>query len=120
MQEISFTIDDYRVPSWNQLYAGRHWAERSRMAQEAHLLVWGILQGKIKYTLGLPRVDIYIKAYQKGKTLDSDNICAKIIIDALKGIVIVDDTPQYVRRVTTESLKGNHDYVEVHIIEAGE
>lgn len=118
LETIEFTIEDYRVPSWNQFYVSRHWSMRSRMAQEAHVLVWAAIQAckKLRASFTKP-VDIHIKAYQKGRTLDSDNICAKILIDGLKGTVIVDDTPKYVRRVTTESIKADHDYVEINLTE---
>ena len=62
-------------------------------------------------------VDITITAVQKGRIIDSDNICAKILIDALKGKIIVDDTPAYVRRVTTESKKGKENTVIMEITE---
>ena len=60
------------------------------------------------------KVDTEIIAYQK-RMIDPDNICAKLYIDGLKCLVIEDDTPEYVIRVTTESRKSNKDYVEIYL-----
>lgn len=49
------------------------------------------------------RVDIIITAYFDKRPMDSDNIGAKLYIDPLKFIVITDDNPKYVRRVSVQS-----------------
>ena len=49
------------------------------------------------------RVDILVTAYFDKRCLDSSNIVLKIYEDALKGIVIKDDSHKYVRRVSTQS-----------------
>ena len=48
---------------------------------------------------------ITVKCYfpKKNLVLDSDNICAKLAIDGLKGNVIEDDDWKHVHSTTTES-----------------
>ena len=113
---MTIKLDNYRALSWNTLYAGKHWATRSRLVEEAHMLVGYVIMAMKPKLFSRP-VDITITAVQKGRIIDSDNICAKILIDALKGKIIVDDTPTYVRRVTTESKKGKEDMVIMEITE---
>jgi hypothetical protein len=47
-------------------------------------------------------VDIHVSCtFPKGaRILDPDNLAAKLVIDGLKGLVIHDDSPRYVRTVT--------------------
>jgi hypothetical protein len=56
-------------------------------------------------------VDVHVVATFKGAMLDSDNICAKLYIDALKGRLLRDDDAKCVRRVTTESKRGKANSV---------
>lgn len=58
-------------------------------------------------------VDIEISAHQR-RCIDSDNICAKLYIDGLRHAgILQDDTPTYVRKVTTQSVKGDSNWVEI-------
>ena len=99
--------------SWNKLYAGMHWSQRSKLADEWHELVF--YECKIQK---IPKfLDIYVRIISTlKKPLDADNICAKIIIDGLVlAGIIKDDTPRYVKAVTLISKKGNEELTKVEI-----
>lgn len=63
------------------------------------------------------KVDIVIVAYLR-RQIDSDNICAKILIDGLKKYVLVDDSNHYVCDVTTRCKKSKTNYTEIYIHES--
>lgn len=71
----------------------------------------------MEVTMYEKRVHIIVNAYYKGRECDPDNVCAKLIIDGLKGTVIKDDTSQYIASVTTTATKYNADGVVVTIKE---
>jgi len=87
------------LPSLNGIYAGQHWTKRARLANEWHTIT--ILACKDAFMFDGP-VDITVTCtFPKGaRLLDPDNLAAKLVIDGLKGLVIVDDSPRYVRSVT--------------------
>lgn len=110
---MEIKIPNLKAPSWNQLYSGKHWTARKKLADEIHELVRVYSLGKRIFH---KKVDIHIIARYKGKhRRDSDNLCAKVFIDGLVGLVIEDDSTQYVRRVTTEIQTGLLDEVVIKI-----
>ena len=106
-------IKDYKVPSWNTLYAGMHWSKRKEMADIAHMVVLEAVGGKQD---PFPRpVTIKIEAHMK-RPIDPDNVCAKLLIDGLKHAGIVkDDTHEYISSVTTRVLKSKSDHVVINV-----
>ena len=63
-------------------------------------------------------VDITITAYFDKRPLDASNICAKLYEDAIKGWLIVDDSPKYVRSVRTVSeIDKQRPRVEIEVAE---
>ncbi len=113
---MKLIIPDHKAISWNYLYRGQHWSKRAKLAEDIHLLVYASVcqQANNKEKLYGKKVDIHIITHQK-RPIDSDNICAKLYIDGLKGLIITDDTPEYVGKVTTESIKDKKDWVEIII-----
>lgn len=96
-----------RAPSWNKIYSSPHWTVRRDLAAEAHSEVYSALNSMGIHPLSgknlfRQRVDINLVAYYDKRIVDADNCCAKIFIDGLKGIIILDDSPKYVRRVSTQ------------------
>lgn len=83
--------------SWNTFYAGKHWSKRSRLAKEIHQLVRAHLDPN--WPMFEVPVEIDFLAYfpDKVKLLDWDNIIVKFYVDGLKGWLIEDDTPEYIR-----------------------
>jgi hypothetical protein len=114
---IKITLNDHRAISWNKLYSSPHWSKRKELADEIHFRVKIACKG-VKSISG--RVDILVVAMFKGKTaLDSSNICVKLYEDGLVGAgIIVDDSPEYVRMVSMESMPNvGKDSVNIFIEE---
>lgn len=95
---FQFTIPD-TLPSLNGIYAGQHWTKRARLANEWHTITILACKGAFLFD-GM--VDIFVTCtFPPGaRLLDPDNLAAKLVIDGLKGLVIHDDSPRYVRTVT--------------------
>lgn len=91
-----------RPASWNWYYGGTHWTKRKAEVDRVHQIVRSALTGnEIPYH---QPVDIEVIAYFDVRPLDASNITGKLYEDALKGWLIVDDSPRYVRSMKTVSL----------------
>lgn len=109
-----------RLASWNTIYSQNSQWKRKVIVDSTHqqvrdaMLEQGIRpNGKF---LMPTKVNIDIKASFKGKRIyDSDNIFAKGVIDSFKGWLLVDDTPEYVGKVSTESFFGDEDMVVIDV-----
>jgi len=110
--ESTITLPD-KVPSWNKMYAGVHWAARKKEADDWHNLIFF----KCK-ELKIPKyksADITIISTSK-RPLDPDNICAKLIIDGLVHAgVLPDDSYKYVESVLLMSTKGKEEETIIRI-----
>jgi len=125
---MKITLEGEKPMSWNTLYSGQHWSHRAAEAQRVHTMVKyarrSVAGSEQVYALRdnptFPSsVDITITAYFKNRPLDADNIASKFYIDGLKGWLIKDDSPEYVRSVTTVSKIDNENpRVEIEIEEA--
>lgn len=97
----------------NAYWAGKHWAQRKKDADYWHALVRSELRRQgIK-----PRIaknPVYVAFYHNDR-LDIDNHAAigKMIVDALKGVLIADDSRQYVAGVYHLFWDGDGILVEV-------
>ena len=104
---VTIIIPKEVLPSWNKLYAQTHWGVRKRMADEWHELVaWAVLEQKIgKVGYNGRTLEISVKCYypKLRHVLDPDNICIKLAIDGLKGLVIEDDDWKHIRKVSSAS-----------------
>lgn len=110
------TIQGERAPSWNGFYAGMHYRKRAVIAERIHLLVKASIElDTIPFDVP---VDISVVATYRRNPPDSDNVVAKVFIDGLKTHVIHDDNGRWVRRVTTEAVKGKEDSVTIEVTPA--
>lgn len=101
MTVTTIVLPDERPVSWNTLYSGRHWSWRSKEKTRVKELVREHLpKGATPYDVP---VDIEVTVYFDKRPLDSDNICDKFYIDAIKHALIHEDDRRFVRRVITES-----------------
>jgi Holliday junction resolvase RusA-like endonuclease len=101
---MKIVLDDVRAKSWNWMYAGTHWKNRSSYAKSVHQLVDAAVRDvDVNITPFECRVHITTIAYFKNRPTDPDNVCDKVFIDGLVGKVIHDDTRQYVASTTTIS-----------------
>jgi len=113
---MRITLPHYKMPSWNTLYAGKHWTVRQEMANYAHQSVMEALQG-LKWKQYKERVNITITAYLK-RTIDPSNVCGKLVEDGLKMAgVIKDDTTFYIHQFATRVVKAKEDYTVIEIEE---
>jgi hypothetical protein len=108
---ISFIIRPEEVSS-NKFYSGCHWSKRKKIADKYHYLVKSQLSQKLDM-INKP-VEIIIK-YNNKFDIDNQGIMSKMIIDALKGVVIKDDSRKYFKRLTQEFWEG--DGIKVEIME---
>ena len=120
-EPIRITLPDLRALGWNKVMR-MHWTQQHRRNGQVWLAVRVANHAEwqpIDY-----RVDVHVIATCKGTPLDPDNICAKFYIDAIKtkrakdGTIIDerilrDDDPDCVRYVTTESVRGKRNQVEI-------
>lgn len=101
--------------SLNSIYAGRHWAERKKIAQYIHqIVVISLMEQKIVRDIYQNPVEI---TFQWNTKLDLDNygFVAKLIIDGLKGYLIRDDSKKYIICITHKYWDG--DGIKVNILE---
>lgn len=115
MNQLNILIKDARLPSWNDFYAGKHHTARTTAKNTWRALVHEQL-GAEPQMFDKP-VRITVNAFYKGTPCDPDNVCAKLVIDGLKGKVIADDTPEYIASVTTTSAKWEENRVVIRIHE---
>ena len=109
------TINNHKVISWNELYEARHWRVRKGIADEIHQLVKYESMGQEIPSFDKP-VTITVIAGKHDHLVDCDNVCSKLYIDGLVGAGVIDnDSTKYVSQVTTRSVKGNINYVEIEI-----
>lgn len=124
-EAITITINDFRVPGWNTIMR-MHWTEQARRNDEAWMLARVAMGNRDWRELDYP-VDVHVIATFKGNALDSDNICTKFLIDAIKTKkvkgeiverrILQEDDPKWVRRVTGESRRGKVNGVEIILTE---
>lgn len=101
MEEIIFNLDikiDSKL-SLNSIYANCHWTKRKKDADKMHKLVkYSIIE-----QLGKPQIfDKPVEIFLYFNTrLDVSNTAyaAKLIEDALKGVLITDDSKIYVKAI---------------------
>lgn len=90
--------------SLNAYYAGKHWSVRKKDADFWHLLVQAALcKARQKNPITMATVPVAL-TFKFNDGLDCSNhaAMAKMIEDALKGVVIQDDSPKYVKRISME------------------
>ena len=104
-----------RVCNWQVLYASAHWTVRNKLAHDFHALVRAAIDPEQEPFVR--QVDILVQAFSRSQPPDPDNVCAKVYIDGLKGWWIGEDTPTWVRQVTTQSTKGPEDCVLITVTE---
>lgn len=105
---MKIVISDFKCPSLNASYAGRHWIKRKKEADLIHQLVFvAVNNQKIKPIKKFP-IDIYTTAYLKYKIRrDSSNISDKELIDGLvMSGIIPDDSTEYIRWSATRAIIG--------------
>jgi hypothetical protein len=123
MSEVVIVLEGERPMSWNRIYAGINHHARAKEVDAVHWHVRAVIpEGTIPFA---SVVDIHITAEMTHPVIDSDNIPGKLYIDGLKANkddeyqphVIHDDSPKWVRRVTTEAVKAKENKVTIRVVE---
>lgn len=103
----------------NAYYAGKHWSERKRDADELHRITQLCMRrARIrKQPLETP-VEL---RFLFNDRLDCSNhaVIVKAVEDAMKGWIIRDDSRRYVRRIVTEFWDGDCIRVAVRELDEG-
>ena len=111
---LTITLPDVCPPSWNKFYAGMHWAERKRLADEAHDLIRCYLPHDWQ-PITVP-VAIRYDAHQV-RPQDADNIASKLYTDGLvRAGVLAGDDWRHVRAVTTATHKASANSLVITIL----
>lgn len=123
MGQMTIVLAGLRSPSQNDYYSSPHWSARQRMAQQIHHAVHKRLE---EMDIGpgetcRKRVSLHVICYFDKRPLDSSNIVVKIFEDALKGWLLVDDSPKWVDTVSgTSRIDRENPRTEIIITEVEE
>lgn len=117
-KSMVIVIDGFRPQSWNRLLRmpPLKWHQQVTSTKSA---VLGALSG-VDLKMFTDRVDIAVNLFVRNKPMDSSNVPLKLFEDGLLRLIIRDDSPKYVRRVTTMSAVSNKPRVEIIITPTGE
>lgn len=115
---LVLTIDDFRPQSWNKLLRMSPPQWHTQVLATKNAVISSL--NNVEYTMFGERVDIAVNLYSRSKNMDSSNVPLKLFEDGLLKSVIRDDSPRYVRRITTMSAVGSKSKVEIIITPTGE
>ncbi len=108
--------------SWNRrfglnaYYAGKSWPERKRDAEELHMIARAAMH-RAGIKSGVISSPAQVRFYwADGLDIDNHAVLGKAIVDAMKGYLLADDGPKYVRKVSHEFWEGDCIRVEVEAL----
>lgn len=104
MKTLEIVINGLQLPSWNVIYNNPSWKARKNVVDKVHSEVQLHLN-QMDFDMFENIVDIMVECYySNNRRPDSDNVCDKLVIDSLRGVVIKNDNWKYVRYTTSASL----------------
>lgn len=99
--------------SLNAYWSGKHYRARAADARDIHAMtILALRQARVKKEPFKQAVEILFR-WDDGLDIDNHAALGKMVLDALKGYVIQDDSRRWVRRVTHEFFEGGRIEVEV-------
>ena len=120
--EIQYPQGKKGKSSWNRrfglnaYYAGKSWPERKRDAEELHMIARAAMH-RAGIRPGVISSPAQVRFYwADGLDIDNHAVLGKAIVDAMKGYLLADDGPKYVRKVSHEYWEGDCIRVEVEAI----
>lgn len=120
--EIQYPQGKKGKSSWNRrfglnaYYAGKSWPERKRDAEELHMIARAAMR-RAGITPGVISSPGQVRFYwADGLDIDNHAVLGKAIVDAMKGYLLADDGPKYVRKVSHEFWEGDCIRVEVEAL----
>lgn len=88
--------------SLNAYYGGKHWAQRKKDADDIHVLTIRALKlARVRKTLVTGPVSVHFYWFP-GLDVDNNAALGKMIVDAMKGWILPDDSPRWFRCVSHE------------------
>lgn len=103
---MKLILKDFRPPTWNSFYAGKHWSVRQKKAKEIQDYICAEIKNHKFEPIELngKKARFIFGCYLKGKGIDADNICVKPIIDGFKlAGIIEDDKPAIIEAIEVAS-----------------
>ena len=120
--EIQYPQGKKGKSSWNRrfglnaYYAGKSWPERKRDAEELHMIARAAMR-RAGITPGVISSPAQVRFFwADGLDIDNHAVLGKAIVDAMKGYLLADDGPKYVRKVSHEFWEGDCIRVEVEAL----
>lgn len=120
--EIQYPQGKKGKSSWNRrfglnaYYAGKSWPERKRDAEELHMIARAAMH-RAGIKPGVMSSSAQVRFYwADGLDIDNHAVLGKAIVDAMKGYLLADDGPKYVRKVSHEFWEGDCIRVEVEAL----
>ncbi len=118
MRITTLILPDEQPIGLNRLLAREHWSNRNEEVARVKLAVRAALDPDLPIFKPPVTITVTVHFKNKGVQLDASNIPAKFYEDGLIDWLIVDDSPQYVRSMTTVSLLDrDNPRVEIEIRE---
>jgi len=92
MTDQILRIKNFRLPSWNEFYAGKHWGSRKREVDLIHKLIVAEIKDQKIRPLERCSLKFTIKI-KDSRRHDIDNYAVKFVIDSLviAGVIVDDD-----------------------------
>ena len=118
IKTMKIEIKDFKCPSMNASYAGRHWTKRKKQTDEIHELVYyACYEQKTKPVKKYPVTLSFDVYYKDKRRRDIDNLSVKEIIDGLvRAGIIKDDCDKYVKEIRKRIIRGDDNKVVIKII----
>lgn len=120
--EIQYFQGKKGKSSWNRrfglnaYYAGKSWPERKRDAEELHMIARAAMH-RAGIKPGVMSSPAQVRFFwADGLDIDNHAVLGKAIVDAMKGYLLADDGPKYVRKVSHEFWEGDCIRVEVEAL----
>lgn len=117
--EIQYPKGPKAKANWNRrfglnaYYAGKSWPERKRDAEELHMIARAAMH-RAGIRQVMLRRPVEVRFYwADGLDIDNHAVLGKAFVDAMKGYILTDDGPKYVRKVSHEFWEGDCIRVEV-------
>lgn len=99
--------------SLNSYYSGKNYHQRKRDADDIHLLtIIALKRARVRKNLVKTPVQV-IFYWDDGLDVDNHAVLGKMIVDAMKGWILPDDSPRWFRRVSHEFWERREIGVEV-------
>ena len=102
--------------STNKIYSGMHWAKRKEIVDYWHLLTTQAMRKQLPKYISDKPVMIRI-SYNSRLDIDNHGWVSKMIIDSIKGYLIVDDTRKHVQCLIQDFHKEKGDIIKVEVTE---